>query len=49
MLTDKLLLALAITLLTVIIAAINAPQGVGKADQLIPMNHAPAETACNVG
>jgi hypothetical protein len=45
--TDKLLLALAITLLTVVIAAVNVPPAGGKSDIL--KTYRPAETACNVG
>jgi hypothetical protein len=42
-LDSKLLLALTI-------AVASTPQGVGKADQIIPMNRIPAEaSACNVG
>jgi hypothetical protein len=49
-LDSKLLLALVATVLALTIAVASTPQGVGKADQLIPMNHVPAEaSACNVG
>jgi hypothetical protein len=48
--TDKLILAASIALMAIVLAAINAPPTIGKADQIIPMNHVPAEaSACNVG
>jgi hypothetical protein len=47
-LDSKLLLALAVTLLTVIIAAVNTPPAGGKSDIL--KTYRPAEaSACNVG
>jgi hypothetical protein len=46
--TDKLLLALAITLLTVVIAAVNVPPAGSMSDAL--KTYRPAEaSACNVG
>jgi hypothetical protein len=42
--TDKLLLALAATVLAVVIAAVNVPPAGGKSDAL--KTYRPAETAC---
>ena len=49
MLTDKLVLALAATVLALTIAVASTPPTIGKADSIIPVNRIPAETACNVG
>jgi hypothetical protein len=47
MLTDKLVLALAATVLALTIAVASTPPAGGKSDAL--KTYRPAETACNVG
>ena len=46
--TDKLLLALAATVLALTIAVASTPQGMPKGDLLVPKTYTPA-VACNVG
>jgi hypothetical protein len=50
--TDKLLLALAATVLALTMAVASTPPATYRADSIVPMNHwhAPVEaSACNVG
>ena len=49
---DKLILAAAAALLAIVIAAVNAPPAITKADQIVPMNRlAPAQAlaGCAIG